>query len=100
MENHVETAHLYHECSERHDALTAVVRTMQRHAGDGEPMPGGAVPGVGGDIEEGAEAHDAPGQDGWWSAEGEAHRRGVGLWVEDSGQLLPEGPHWRAGKTE
>lgn len=29
IENHVESAQLYHECSERHEALVALVRTMQ-----------------------------------------------------------------------
>nr|DAN07194.1 MAG TPA: hypothetical protein [Caudoviricetes sp.] len=32
MENHIETTHRYHECAERHEALAAVVRTMQRHS--------------------------------------------------------------------
>ena len=32
MENHIETTHRYHECAERHDALAAVVRTMQQHS--------------------------------------------------------------------
>lgn len=32
IENHVETAQLYHECSERHEALVAIIRTMQNQA--------------------------------------------------------------------
>lgn len=39
IENHVESAQLYHECSERHEALVALVRTMQRHTGQQATQP-------------------------------------------------------------
>ena len=39
IENHVESAQLYHECSERHEALAALVRTMQRHTAQQVTQP-------------------------------------------------------------
>lgn len=91
LENHVETAHLYHECSERHEALAAVVRTMQQHAQGDAPQPQGAAPGAPGDIEEEDDDGGMRQAGAWWSDDGAPSRSDIGLHIGDEMRLfVPE----------